>query len=84
MRKAPGKDVTMHTSRSGPWRVQHHGSRPFGTREEVATYKLSKSIEILWLEDGDHDLKPARPSPASPRLIIWLLWQIASAAGPKD
>ena len=50
----------MHTSRSGPWRVQHHGSRPFGTREEVATYKLSKSIEILWLEDADHDLKPRK------------------------
>ncbi|HET7680979.1 MAG TPA: alpha/beta family hydrolase [Xanthobacteraceae bacterium] len=33
---------------------------PFGTREEVATYKLSKSIEILWLEDGDHELKPRK------------------------
>jgi uncharacterized protein len=33
---------------------------PFGTREEVATYKLSKAIEILWLEDGDHDLKPRK------------------------
>ena len=33
---------------------------PFGAREEVATYKLSKSIEILWLEDGDHDLKPRK------------------------
>ncbi len=32
----------------------------FGTREEVASYKLSKSIEILWLEDGDHDLKPRK------------------------
>lgn len=32
----------------------------FGTREEVATYKLSKSIEIFWLEDGDHDLKPRK------------------------
>ena len=31
---------------------------PFGTREEVAGYKLSKAIEILWLEDGDHDLRP--------------------------
>lgn len=31
---------------------------PFGTREEVAACKLSKSIQILWLEDGDHDLKP--------------------------
>lgn len=33
---------------------------PFGTREEVKGYKLSKQIEILWLEDGDHDLKPRK------------------------
>ena len=33
---------------------------PFGTREEVAGYRLSPSIEILWLEDGDHDLKPRK------------------------
>lgn len=33
---------------------------PFGTREEVANYALSEQIEILWLEDGDHDLKPRR------------------------
>ena len=33
---------------------------PFGTRDEVAAYKLSKAIEILWLEDGDHDLKPRK------------------------
>jgi predicted alpha/beta-hydrolase family hydrolase len=33
---------------------------PFGTREEVASYQLSKSIDILWLEDGDHDLKPRK------------------------
>lgn len=33
---------------------------PFGTREEVATYTLSKRIELLWLEDGDHDLKPRK------------------------
>ena len=32
----------------------------FGTREEVANYKLSNAIEILWLEDGDHDLKPRK------------------------
>ena len=32
----------------------------FGTREEVANYKLSKAIEIFWLEDGDHDLKPRK------------------------
>jgi uncharacterized protein len=33
---------------------------PFGTREEVETYALSKRIEMLWLEDGDHDLKPRK------------------------
>ncbi|MGE0751594.1 MAG: alpha/beta family hydrolase [Variibacter sp.] len=33
---------------------------PFGTREEVATYALSKTIDIVWLEDGDHDLKPRK------------------------
>jgi predicted alpha/beta-hydrolase family hydrolase len=33
---------------------------PFGTRDEVATYALSDSIDLLWLEDGDHDLKPRK------------------------
>lgn len=33
---------------------------PFGTRAEVETYALSDRIEILWLEDGDHDLKPRK------------------------
>lgn len=32
----------------------------FGTREDVSTYTLSDAIEILWLEDGDHDLKPRK------------------------
>jgi len=32
----------------------------FGTREEVAGYALSGHIGILWLEDGDHDLKPRK------------------------
>jgi uncharacterized protein len=31
-----------------------------GARDEVTGYKLSKAIEILWLEDGDHDLKPRK------------------------
>jgi hypothetical protein len=33
---------------------------PFGTREETARYTLSRSIEIFWLEDGDHDLRPRK------------------------
>lgn len=30
----------------------------FGTREEVTRYDLSPAIELVWLPDGDHDLKP--------------------------
>jgi len=33
---------------------------PFGTQEEVTGYALSDRIELLWLEDGDHDLKPRK------------------------
>jgi predicted alpha/beta-hydrolase family hydrolase len=33
---------------------------PFGTQEEVETFRLSKAIEILFLPDGDHDLKPRK------------------------
>jgi uncharacterized protein len=33
---------------------------PFGTREEVETYPLSPAIRLLWLEDGDHDLRPRK------------------------
>ena len=32
----------------------------FGTREEVTRYELSPAIELMWLEDGDHDLKPRK------------------------
>ncbi|TKT76367.1 alpha/beta family hydrolase [Aquamicrobium sp. LC103] len=32
----------------------------FGSRDEVTGYRLSENIEFLWLEDGDHDLKPRK------------------------
>jgi uncharacterized protein len=34
----------------------------FGSREEVAGYPLSAAIELCWLEDGDHELRPRRAS----------------------
>ena len=33
---------------------------PFGTREQVPGYGLSPAIEVHWLEDGDHDLRPRK------------------------
>ncbi len=35
---------------------------PFGTRAEVATYKLPSSIRFLWLTDGEHSFKPRKKS----------------------
>jgi hypothetical protein len=35
---------------------------PFGTPPEVAGYALPPSIDVQWLCDGDHDLKPRRAS----------------------
>ena len=33
---------------------------PFGSPDEVATYPLPASVELLWLPDGDHDLRPRK------------------------
>ncbi|HWS70981.1 MAG TPA: alpha/beta fold hydrolase [Thermoanaerobaculia bacterium] len=35
---------------------------PFGTRDDVAGYALSKTIRIEWLPDGDHSFKPRASS----------------------
>lgn len=32
----------------------------FGTRNEVTGYALSPSMELVWLEDGDHGLRPRK------------------------
>lgn len=52
---------TKHLASLGTPTLICQGTRDeFGTRDEVAGYTLSDSIEILWLEDGDHDLKPRK------------------------
>ncbi|MBW1761425.1 MAG: hypothetical protein JRJ64_07970 [Deltaproteobacteria bacterium] len=33
-----------------------------GADEEVATYSLSSSIDLTWMEDGDHSFKPRKKS----------------------
>ena len=35
---------------------------PFGTKEDVAAYNLSKKIKLHWAPDGDHGLKPRKKS----------------------
>lgn len=35
---------------------------PFGRRDEVQGYSLAKAIQLHWLPDGDHGLKPRKAS----------------------
>lgn len=60
----PGKPAqlrTAHLARLATPALIVQGTRdPFGTRDEVAGYALSPAIEILWVEDGDHDLRPRK------------------------
>ena len=60
----PAKPAQLRTAHLADLRTPTlicQGTRDeFGTREEVEGYNLSDRIDLLWLEDGDHDLKPRR------------------------
>jgi predicted alpha/beta-hydrolase family hydrolase len=57
----PAQLRTKHLEGLKPPTLICQGTRDeFGTRGEFAGYSLSDKIEILWLEDGDHDLKPRK------------------------
>jgi len=57
----PGELRTKHLASLKTPALIVQGTRDvFGTREEVFSYELSPAIEILWLEDADHDLKPRK------------------------
>jgi predicted alpha/beta-hydrolase family hydrolase len=62
----PGKPDSLRTAHLEALTVPAlicQGTRdPFGTRDEVAGYGLSKTIRFHWLEDGDHDFKPRKKS----------------------
>jgi predicted alpha/beta-hydrolase family hydrolase len=55
---APAKTRTAHLEELKTPTLIVQGERDaFGTREDVAGYRLSKSIRIEWLPDGDHSFK---------------------------
>ncbi|MEQ1944551.1 alpha/beta family hydrolase [Mesorhizobium sp. VNQ89] len=60
----PGKPTQLRTAHlehlKTPALIVQGTRDEFGTKEEVAGYSLSDRIELLWLEDGDHDLKPRK------------------------
>ncbi len=60
----PGKPEQLRTKHlaglTTPTLICQGTRDEFGTRQEVADYALSDRTEILWLDDGDHDLKPRK------------------------
>jgi uncharacterized protein len=60
----PGKPQQLRTKHLEALKVPAlicQGTRDeFGTKDEVPGYRLSDAIELFWLEDGDHDLKPRK------------------------
>lgn len=60
----PGKPESLRTAHltnlQTPALICQGTRDEFGTIDEVGAYGLSERIEILWLEDGDHDLKPRK------------------------
>ena len=59
----PARVRTEHLATLATPALIIQGTRdPFGTREDVAAYRLSPAIEIEWLEDGDHSFKPRKSS----------------------
>jgi predicted alpha/beta-hydrolase family hydrolase len=62
----PGKPERLRTAHLETLKTRTlivQGTRdPLGTAEEVASYALSPSIEVAWMEDGDHSFKPRKKS----------------------
>lgn len=61
----PGKHEQLRTAHLEHLRTPAliiQGTRdPFGTRDDVAGYPLSRAIRIEWIEGGDHSLKGGLP-----------------------
>jgi predicted alpha/beta-hydrolase family hydrolase len=56
----PAGTVAGGTDLQVPTLIVQGTRDPFGSPDEVAGYGLPPAIELLWLEDGDHDLRPRK------------------------
>jgi len=76
----PAKVRTAHLeSMTRPMLVLQGERDPFGTREDVAGYRLSKQIRIEWMRDGDHSLKPRAKSAVTERDNLTKAVDVAAA-----
>ena len=64
----PNKLRTAHLENLTTPMLVLQGERDlFGTRDDVAGYRLSPQIRIEWIPDGDHSLKPRAKSGTTER-----------------
>ena len=64
----PNKLRTAHLENLATPMLVLQGERDiFGTRDDVAGYRLSPQIRIEWIPDGDHSLKPRAKSGTTER-----------------
>ena len=63
---SPGRPEKLRTAHletlSTPALIVQGTRDAFGTQEDVAGYRLSPAIRVVWLEDGDHSWKPRASS----------------------
>ena len=62
----PGRPEKLRTAHletlSTPALIVQGTRDAFGTKDDVAGYRLSPAIRVAWLEDGDHSWKPRASS----------------------
>lgn len=62
----PGKPESLRTDHlqqlQQPLLIVQGTRDALGDKEEVDGYALDAALQLLWLEDGDHDLKPRKKS----------------------
>lgn len=76
----PAKVRTAHLKSIATPMLVIQGERdPFGNRDDVAGYELSKSIRVEWVRDGDHSLKPRASSGVTERENLERAVELAAA-----
>jgi predicted alpha/beta-hydrolase family hydrolase len=76
----PAKLRTAHLEKlTTPMLVLQGERDPFGTRGDVAGYRLSPQIRIEWIPDGDHSLKPRAKSGTTERQNLLLAIEAAAS-----
>ncbi len=59
----PGQLRTAHLAALATPALFLQGTRdPFGSADDVAGYRLSRAIRVVWVPDGDHSFKPRAKS----------------------